>query len=62
VVYIEPYVMNSQEVWDRVQAGNYEGRKVIDGKMRESIYEEYANAVLAGLEAAVGDMRRELAR
>ena len=25
VVYIEPYVMNSQEVWDRVQAGNYDG-------------------------------------
>jgi hypothetical protein len=62
VVYIEPYVMNSQEVWDRVQAGNYEGRKVIDGKERESIYEEYANAVLAGLEAAVRDLRRELAR
>jgi hypothetical protein len=38
VVYIEPYVMNSQEVWDRVQAGDYDGRRVIDGKVRESIY------------------------
>jgi len=62
VVYIEPYVMNSQEVWDRVQAGNYEGRKLIDGKVRESIYEEYANAVLAGLESAVKDMKPKLTR
>ncbi len=62
VVYIEPYVMNSKEVWDRVQAGNYEGRKLIDGKMRESIYEEYANAVVAGLIAAVQDMPRQSAR
>ena len=49
VVYIEPYVMNSKEVWDRVQAGNYDGRKLIDGKVRESIYQEYADAVTAGL-------------
>jgi hypothetical protein len=62
VVYIEPYVMNSQEVWDRVQVGNYEGRKMIDGKMRESIYEEYANAVAAGLVAAVRDMRSGLTK
>jgi len=62
VVYIEPYVMNSREVWDRVQAGNYEGRKLIDGKVRESIYEEYANAVLAGLESAMKDMRQKLAQ
>ena len=62
VVYIEPYVMNSQEVWDRVQAGNYAGRKLIDGKVRESIYEEYANAVLAGLESAVKDMKPKLTR
>jgi len=57
VVYIEPYVMNSQEVWDRVQAGNYEGRRMIDGKMRESIYEEYASAVARGLEAAAAAPR-----
>jgi N-acetylmuramoyl-L-alanine amidase len=62
VVYIEPYVMNSQEVWDRVQAGNYEGRKMIDGKMRESIYQEYANAVEVGLEAAARDLRSKPAQ
>ena len=58
VVYIEPYVMNSQEVWDRVQAGNYDGRKLIDGKVRQSIYQEYANAVTKGLAAAGTDLRK----
>jgi hypothetical protein len=58
VVYIEPYVMNSQEVWDRVQAGNYDGRKLIDGKVRQSIYQEYANAVAKGLENAATDLRK----
>ena len=53
VVYIEPYVMNSPEVWDRVQAGDYIGRKLIHGKVRESIYREYANAVASGIIAAV---------
>jgi N-acetylmuramoyl-L-alanine amidase len=57
VIYIEPYVMNSKEVWDRVQAGNYAGRKLIDGKVRESIYEEYSTAVAEGVVAAAGDLR-----
>ncbi len=57
VIYIEPYVMNSKEVWDRVQAGNYAGRKLIDGEMRESIYEEYAGAVAEGMESAARDLR-----
>ena len=51
VVYIEPYVMNSQEVWERVQAGNYAGRRMIHGKMRESIFQEYSTAVANGLDA-----------
>lgn len=58
VVYIEPYVMNSQEVWDRVQAGDYPGRKLIDGKARQSIYQEYANAVAKGMAAAAIDLRK----
>jgi hypothetical protein len=53
VVYIEPYVMNSPEVWDRVQAGDYDGRKLVHGKFRESIYREYARAVATGIIAAV---------
>ena len=58
VVYIEPYVMNSKEVWDRVQAGNYSNRRIIDGKLRESIYQEYARAVVAGLASAARDLRK----
>jgi hypothetical protein len=48
-IYIEPYVMNSQLVFDRVQAGDYEGEREIDGAMRKSIYREYADAVADGL-------------
>jgi N-acetylmuramoyl-L-alanine amidase len=58
VVYIEPYVMNSPEVWDRVQAGDYDGRKLVHGKVRESIYREYAAAVAEGMAAAATDLRK----
>ena len=58
VVYIEPYVMNSREVWERVQAGNYTGRRLIHGKMRESIFQEYSTAVANGLEAAARELRK----
>ncbi|MDB6132404.1 MAG: hypothetical protein JWM59_647 [Verrucomicrobiales bacterium] len=52
VVYTEPYVMNSQEVFDRVQAGAYEGEAMIAGKMRRSIFHEYAAGVAEGLAEA----------
>ncbi len=52
VVFTEPYVMNNQEVFDRVQAGDYSGEKEIAGKLRRSIFQEYAQAVAAGLEEA----------
>ena len=58
VIYIEPYVMNSQEVWDRVQAGNYDGLRLIDGKVRQSIYQEYADAVVRGMVEAAGELRK----
>ena len=51
VLFLEPYVMNSQEVWERVQAGDYEGERVIAGVKRKSIYREYADAVAEGLRA-----------
>jgi hypothetical protein len=50
--------MNSQEVWDRVQAGNYDKLRLIDGKVRQSIYQEYADAVTRGMEAAATDLRK----
>ena len=48
-VYLEPYVMNSREVFARVQAGDYEGTRNIDGKEQPSIFREYADAVVEGL-------------
>lgn len=49
VVFMEPYVMNSQEVWERVQAGDYEGERMVAGQLRKSIYREYADALTEGL-------------
>ena len=49
VVFLEPYVMNSEVVWERVQAGDYEGEFSIGGEMRRSIFREYADAVVEGL-------------
>jgi hypothetical protein len=41
--------MNSHEVFARVQAGDYDGKKKVAGTMRKSIYKEYADAVVEGL-------------
>jgi hypothetical protein len=49
VVFLEPYVMNSEVVWERVQAGDYEGEQMIGGELRRSIFREYADAVVEGL-------------
>jgi len=49
VVYCEPYVMNSKEGYARIQAGDYEGTRNIDGLGRKSIFREYADSVADGL-------------
>ena len=49
VVYFEPYVMNNGEVFARVQAGDYEGTRLINGVERPSIYREYVEGVVDGL-------------
>jgi hypothetical protein len=49
VLYIEPYVMNSPGVFARIQAGDYDGTRDIDGAARPSIFREYAGAVADGL-------------
>jgi N-acetylmuramoyl-L-alanine amidase len=59
VVYLEPYVMNSEEVWERVQAGDYEGERMIAGRMRKSIHREYADAVADGLRSYFMAARRK---
>ncbi len=49
VVYLEPYCMNSELTYARIQAGDYEGEREVAGKMRRSIFREYADAIVAGL-------------
>jgi N-acetylmuramoyl-L-alanine amidase len=49
VVYCEPYVMNSKDVFARIQAGDYEGTRSVNGIERKSIFREYADSVADGL-------------
>ena len=49
VVYCEPYVMNSKDGFARIQAGDYQGTKEINGVDRKSIFREYADSVAEGL-------------
>lgn len=49
VVYLEPYVMNSREVFARIQAGDYDGEREVAGEMRPSIFREYVDSVVKGL-------------
>jgi hypothetical protein len=51
VVYVEPYVMNSRLVFERIQAGDYDGVRDFGGVWRESIYREYTDAVADGIVA-----------
>ena len=49
VVYCEPYVMNSKDVFARIQAGDYDGTRNVNGVERKSIFREYADSVVDGL-------------
>jgi hypothetical protein len=50
-IFLEPYRMNHAETYARIQAGDYEGEREVAGKMRRSIFREYADAVVEGLRA-----------
>ena len=54
VVFLEPYAMNNREVWERIQAGDYEGEREVAGSIRPSIFREYADAVAEGVRACFG--------
>jgi hypothetical protein len=41
--------MNSKDVFARIQAGDYEGMRNINGVERKSIFREYADSVADGL-------------
>jgi hypothetical protein len=49
VIFIEPYVMNSEDFFARIQAGEYEGLRNFGGVMRQNIFEEYVQGVVDGL-------------
>jgi len=49
VVYCEPYVMNSNDVFARIQHGDYQGTCNVNGVERKSIFREYADSVVGGL-------------
>lgn len=59
VVYLEPYCMNSELTYARIQAGDYDGEREIAGKMRRSIFREYADGIEAGLRAYFSASRRK---
>jgi N-acetylmuramoyl-L-alanine amidase len=49
VVFLEPYYQNNRVVYERIQLGDYEGTRDVDGVPRKSIFREYADAVAEGL-------------
>jgi N-acetylmuramoyl-L-alanine amidase len=50
VIFMEPYVMNSIIDHPRLQAGDYEGLREVGGKLQPSIFREYSDALVKGLE------------
>ncbi|MDF1657459.1 MAG: N-acetylmuramoyl-L-alanine amidase [Verrucomicrobiales bacterium] len=51
VIFFEPYVMNNIDVYARIQEGDYDGERVVNGVSRPSIMREYAEAVAEGMAA-----------
>lgn len=49
VIFFEPYLMNGADSFPRMQIGDYEGLRYVNGKLRPSIYREYVDAVVRGL-------------
>ena len=41
--------MNSHDVFARIQAGDYDGMRNVNGTERKSIFREYSDSVLDGL-------------
>jgi N-acetylmuramoyl-L-alanine amidase len=50
VLFAEGPYMNAEDAYHRLIAGDYEGEKVVGGKRVRSLFAEYAEAVVRGLE------------
>ena len=48
-IVTEPYFMNEPVTIKRLLAGDYDGKRMIAGKMRISIFQEYADCVVQGI-------------
>jgi N-acetylmuramoyl-L-alanine amidase len=49
VVYLEPFVMNHEETYQRLLRGHYLGRTLIGEKLTTSAIEDYINGIVKGL-------------
>jgi hypothetical protein len=49
VVFLEPYYMNNRVVYQRIQLGDYDGTRDVNGTPMKSIFREYADSVAEGL-------------
>ncbi len=49
VIYLEPYVMNNEETYQRLLMGEYQGATLYGGRLRTSIFEDYVQGIVAGL-------------
>lgn len=58
VVVTEPYLMNEPVTLSRLLAGDYPGERLVAGKLRRSIFREYADCVADGILAVYGSRTR----
>jgi hypothetical protein len=49
VAYVECFVMNSRDFFERFQAGEYQGVREFNGAAHKNVYAEYADGVAEGL-------------
>ncbi len=49
VVFLEPYYQNNRLVYQRIQLGDYEGLREVNGVPTKSLFREYTDAVAEGL-------------
>jgi N-acetylmuramoyl-L-alanine amidase len=52
VIFLEPYIANSEEVYKRIQGGDSDPHDTNEGQSRKSLIKEYVDAVVLGLENA----------
>ncbi|MGJ8726506.1 MAG: N-acetylmuramoyl-L-alanine amidase family protein [Roseibacillus sp.] len=48
-IFLEPYVMNHRDTYDRVQLGDYSGFREFKGQNRRSLVQEYAHTLASGI-------------